>query len=143
MKALKNYIAEWDSIHKKLLENTGLLLIVQEKIKILKSEIKLAKSKDLKKQKIDLLRNFQEEEKRYICGQTNETGWDFPLKKLGNTNPTFRYFPEPYYLINTNKNIDIVFVNINPACRFRGILTHPFRFNLTHVFLRKLTHPLV
>ena len=42
-------------------------------------------------------------------------GWDIP-KNLGeNKNEAHKYFPEPFYLTDINKNIDVIFLNINPG----------------------------
>lgn len=42
-------------------------------------------------------------------------GWSIP-KNLGeNNNEAYKYFPEPFYLIDINKNIDVIFLNINPG----------------------------
>ncbi len=115
MKTLSDYIKKWNAIHKEILKKTHELIKTQNDIKSIKNEIKSEKDKILKLQKKERLSNLLEQEKTYINGETNKTGWDFPIKKLGNKNPTFRYFPEPYYIKDVDNNIDIVFVNINPA----------------------------
>jgi|Laugresu1bdmlbsd_1035121.scaffolds.fasta_scaffold05590_3 hypothetical protein len=115
MKALRKYIENWDALHKNILDTTERLINIQIEIEKIKEEIKSEKNKELKNKKRTELATLLEQEQSCIIGEKNNTGWDFPIKKLGNQNPTFRYFPEPYYINDKDKNVDIVFVNINPA----------------------------
>ncbi len=105
--ALLEYTKKWDECHRNLLKYI-------EDIYELQKNISCENNKNIKKLLIG-------QKKEVLIKAQDDTGWAIlegerndEKGRLGNTFPSYRYFPEPYYCKNFEDPINLIFVNINP-----------------------------